>query len=452
PPGAGRGGTSSASGTPRLSCAACGCSRLAPWRSLSPALRPSPATLCWPRNGATRVSTRPLGPRDPLRTGPKDTVTVVRARFAETDQMGVVHHSVYPVWFEAGRVEWMRDGGLRPLAGRRPLGGRLPQRGLLRRRDRRRVDLGERPQPQRRVRVPAPPRPRRGARGHWQDRARADGQERQGGAPARPLARGPRHDGRGGFMTETATRAREAQAKIVGTALTFDDVLLVPARSQVLPRDVDLRSRFTPGVRLNTPIVSAAMDTVTETAMAIAMARNGGIGVIHKKMSVEAQAEMVRKVKRSESGMVVDPITLGKGARVADAHRLMREYRISGVPIVEPDGRLAGILTNRDLRFEDDPTRRVTELMTSEDLITVPVGTTLEQAKEVLRRHKVEKLLVVDDEGRLRGLITIKDINKAVEYPNAAKDALGRLRVAAAVGVAADLEARAAALVEAGVD
>jgi len=253
-------------------------------------------------------------------------------------------------------------------------------------------------------------------------------------------------------MTETATRAREAQAKIVGTALTFDDVLLVPARSQVLPRDVDLRSRFTPGVRLNTPIVSAAMDTVTETAMAIAMARNGGIGVIHKKMSVEAQAEMVRKVKRSESGMIVDPITLGKDARVADAHRLMREYRISGVPIVEPDGRLAGILTNRDLRFEDDPTRRVTELMTSEDLITVPVGTTLEQAKEVLRRHKVEKLLVVDDEGRLRGLITIKDINKAVEYPNAAKDALGRLRVAAAVGVAADLEARAAALVEAGVD
>ncbi len=253
-------------------------------------------------------------------------------------------------------------------------------------------------------------------------------------------------------MTETVARARSAQAKIVGTALTFDDVLLVPARSAVLPRDVDLSTRFTPAVRLNVPLVSAAMDTVTETSMAIAMARNGGVGVIHKKMSVEAQAEMVRKVKRSESGMIVDPITLGKGATVGDAHRLMREYRISGVPIVEGDGRLAGILTNRDLRFEDDMSRGVTELMTSEGLITVPVGTTLSQAREVLKRHKVEKLLVVDDDGRLRGLITIKDINKAVEYPQAAKDALGRLRVAAAVGVSADLEARAAALVEAGVD
>ena len=253
-------------------------------------------------------------------------------------------------------------------------------------------------------------------------------------------------------MTETVTRTRSAQAKVVGTALTFDDVLLVPARSAVLPRDVDLSTRFTPGVRLNVPLVSAAMDTVTETSMAIAMARNGGIGVIHKKMPVEVQAEMVRKVKRSESGMIVDPITLGKDATVGDAHRLMREYRISGVPIVEPDGRLAGILTNRDLRFEDDMSRNVTELMTSEGLITVPVGTTLEQAREVLKRHKVEKLLVVDDDGRLRGLITIKDINKAVEYPHAAKDSLGRLRVAAAVGVSADLEARAAALVEAGVD
>ena len=253
-------------------------------------------------------------------------------------------------------------------------------------------------------------------------------------------------------MTETVTRTRSAQAKVVGTALTFDDVLLVPARSAVLPRDVDLSTRFTPGVRLNVPLVSAAMDTVTETSMAIAMARNGGIGVIHKKMPVEVQAEMVRKVKRSESGMIVDPITLGKDATVGDAHRLMREYRISGVPIVEPDGRLAGILTNRDLRFEDDMSRNVTELMTSEGLITVPVGTTLEQAREVLKRHKVEKLLVVDDDGKLRGLITIKDINKAVEYPHAAKDSLGRLRVAAAVGVSADLEARAAALVEAGVD
>ncbi len=256
-------------------------------------------------------------------------------------------------------------------------------------------------------------------------------------------------------MTVTLTakqRTRTAADKIIDTALTFDDVLLVPAHSAVLPRDTDLRARLTRNVALNLPLVSAAMDTVTETQMAIAMARNGGIGVIHKKMSVEAQAEMVRKVKRSESGMIVDPITLGREATVGDAEDLMREYRISGVPIVEPDGRLVGILTNRDLRFETDMTRSVTDLMTATDLVTVPVGTTLEAAKEILKQHKVEKLLVVDDAYRLKGLITIKDITKRLEYPNAAKDDLGRLRVAAAVGVSKDLEARAAALLEAGVD
>ena len=254
------------------------------------------------------------------------------------------------------------------------------------------------------------------------------------------------------MIDSLAADAATRQSKVVATALTFDDVLLVPAHSAVLPREVDLTARFTRRVPLNTPLVSAAMDTVTETTMAIAMARNGGIGVIHKKMSVEQQAEMVRKVKRSESGMIVDPITLGRDATLHDAEELMRGYRISGVPIVAPDGLLLGILTNRDLRFETDLNRPVSDLMTSTDLITVPVGTTLEVAREILREHKIEKLLVVDDDFKLKGLITIKDITKAVEYPNAAKDDLGRLRVAAAVGVSPDLEARAAALVAASVD
>ncbi len=240
--------------------------------------------------------------------------------------------------------------------------------------------------------------------------------------------------------------------KIVATALTFDDVLLIPGASNVLPKDVDITGRFSRNVPLNTPIVSAAMDTVTETRMAIAMARQGGIGVLHKRMSAEQQADMVRKVKRSESGMIVDPITLPRTATVGDAERLMSEYRISGVPIVEPDGTLVGILTNRDLRFEDDMSRGVEELMTHEHLITVPIGTTLDAAKEILKNHRIEKLLVVDDANKLSGLITIKDITKATEYPNAAKDPLGRLRVAAAVGGTGDLLERAAALVDAGVD
>jgi len=257
-------------------------------------------------------------------------------------------------------------------------------------------------------------------------------------------------------MRETTTITNGASAavsnRIVEQALTFDDVLLVPQRSAILPKDADVSGRLSRNVALRIPIVSAAMDTVTETSMAIAVARQGGIGVVHKKLTVEQQAEVVRKVKRSESGMIVDPITLGPDATIGEADRLMGEYRISGVPIVDGAGHLLGILTNRDLRFEDDMSQRVDSLMTKEGLVTVPVGTTLEEAREILKRHKVEKLLVVDDGFVLRGLITIKDITKRITYPNSAKDALGRLRVAAAVGVSRDLEARAVALVDAGVD
>ncbi|HEX2865290.1 MAG TPA: IMP dehydrogenase, partial [Deinococcales bacterium] len=240
--------------------------------------------------------------------------------------------------------------------------------------------------------------------------------------------------------------------KLTGEALTFDDVLLVPAYSEVTPDQAVLATPFSRRVSLNVPIVSAAMDTVTETAMAIALAQEGGIGVVHKNMPLERQAEMVRKVKRSEAGMIVDPITLGEGATIAEAEGLMNEYRISGIPIVAPDGRLLGIITNRDLRFEEDMTRSVTEVMTRENLVTVPVGTTLAEAQEIFRHQKIEKLLVVDTQFRLTGLITIKDLKKKIKFPNAAKDSLGRLRVAAAIGVSKDLEDRAAALVEAGVD
>lgn len=241
-------------------------------------------------------------------------------------------------------------------------------------------------------------------------------------------------------------------SKFRGEALTFDDVLLVPAHSQVLPKNVSTETRFSRNVTLNIPISSSAMDTVTETQMAIAMARQGGIGVLHKKLPVQTQAEMVTKVKRSEAGMIVDPITLTRDATLQQAEDLMRDYRISGVPIVEGSGRLVGILTNRDLRFETDYSKSVEELMTKDDLVTVPVGTTLEQARDILKNHKVEKLLVVDADYMLKGLITIKDITKKFEFPNASKDSLGRLRVAAAVGVSGDLEARAGALVRAGVD
>ncbi|WP_161882645.1 IMP dehydrogenase [Deinococcus alpinitundrae] len=233
--------------------------------------------------------------------------------------------------------------------------------------------------------------------------------------------------------------------------ITFDDVLLLPRHSLVLPRDVSVQTQLTRRVRLNIPFVSAAMDTVTETAMAVAMAREGGIGVIHKNMGIEAQAEMVRKVKRSESGMIVDPITLPPTASVREADRMMAEYKISGVPITDEEGKLLGIITNRDMRFIDDLDQPIGNVMTRENLVTVAVGTDLEDARELFKRNRIEKLLVTEGE-YLRGLITIKDIEKTVKYPNAAKDDLGRLRVAAAIGVSSDLMDRAGALVQAGAD
>jgi IMP dehydrogenase len=234
-------------------------------------------------------------------------------------------------------------------------------------------------------------------------------------------------------------------------ALTFDDVLLVPQRSEVLPSEVDVQTRLTRSISLKVPIVSSAMDTVTEAPLAIAMAQEGGIGIIHKNLSIAAQAAEVDKVKRSESGMIVDPVTVAPDARVADALELMARFRISGVPVTVGK-RLVGILTNRDLRFETRTSLPVSELMTKDDLITVPVGTTLEQAKEILHRHKVEKLLVVDRDYNLKGLITVKDIQKQIKYPNACKDSLGRLRVGAALGATGDVLERAAALAEAKVD
>jgi IMP dehydrogenase len=239
--------------------------------------------------------------------------------------------------------------------------------------------------------------------------------------------------------------------KVGPEALTFDDVLLVPRLAEVHPRDVEVTTRFTRGIALEVPIVSAAMDTVTEHALAIALAREGGIGVIHKNLAIEEQAAQVDRVKRSESGMIVDPVTLPPDATVAEAHAVCARFHISGVPITE-GGKLVGILTNRDLRFEDDDRRRVSEVMTKERLITAPVGTTLEQARAILARHRIEKLPVVDAQGVLQGLITVKDIEKRIRHPHACKDELGRLRVAAAIGAAGDYLERAAALVQAGVD
>ncbi len=240
--------------------------------------------------------------------------------------------------------------------------------------------------------------------------------------------------------------------KFAPEGLTFDDVLLIPAHSQVLPAQVDVSTWLTRSIRLNIPIVSAAMDTVTEHRLAIALAREGGIGFIHKNMSVEQQAESVRKVKRSESGMITDPITLPPDRTVGDALDLMAEYKISGVPIVTAEGDLVGIITNRDLRFESDRSRPISDLMTSKNLVTVPEGTTLEQAKEVLHRHRIEKVLVVNNRGKLTGLITVKDIMKQIEHPYACKDEQGRLRVGAAIGAGGDFLERAAALVRAGAD
>ncbi len=234
--------------------------------------------------------------------------------------------------------------------------------------------------------------------------------------------------------------------------LTFDDVLLVPGFSDVLPAEADVTSRLTTGVPLNIPIVSAAMDTVTESRLAIAIAQEGGIGFIHKNLSIEEQAEEVDKVKRSESGMIVNPITMRPDQKVADALTLMHKYRISGVPITREDGTLVGILTNRDLRFETRTDLPVSELMTSKGLVTAPQGTTLEEAKAILHKHRIEKLPVLDESSRLKGLITVKDIQKAIRYPNACKDELGRLRVGAAISVGRSEMDRAEALLAAHVD
>ncbi|MGL5057398.1 MAG: IMP dehydrogenase [Fusobacteriaceae bacterium] len=240
--------------------------------------------------------------------------------------------------------------------------------------------------------------------------------------------------------------------KIIKEAITFDDVLLVPARSEVLPHEVSLQTRLTKNITLNIPILSAAMDTVTEGDLAIALARQGGIGFIHKNMSILEQASEVDRVKRNESGMIKNPVTLNKESTVGHAEEIMKRYKISGLPVIEENGKLIGIITNRDLKYRKDMEQLVFDIMTKEDLVTGPVGTTLEEAKDILLCNRIEKLPIVDDGGYLKGLITIKDIDNLVEYPNACKDSQGRLRVGGAVGVGADTLERVEALVKAGVD
>ncbi|MGL4402492.1 MAG: IMP dehydrogenase [Fusobacteriaceae bacterium] len=240
--------------------------------------------------------------------------------------------------------------------------------------------------------------------------------------------------------------------KIIKEAITFDDVLLVPGRSEVLPHEVSLKTRLTKNITLNVPILSAAMDTVTEGDLAIALARQGGIGFIHKNMSIADQAAEVDRVKRNESGMIKNPVTLKKDSRLGDAEDIMRRYKISGLPVVEENGKLIGIITNRDLKYRKNLDESVSDIMTKEKLVTAPVGTTLEEAKDILLFNRIEKLPIVDEEGYLKGLITIKDIDNLVEYPNACKDSQGRLRVGGAVGAGADTLERVAALVKAGVD
>ncbi|WP_017815694.1 IMP dehydrogenase [Paenibacillus shenyangensis] len=242
------------------------------------------------------------------------------------------------------------------------------------------------------------------------------------------------------------------ETKFAKEGLTFDDVLLVPRKSEVLPKEVSVATTLSKNVKLNVPLISAGMDTVTEAAMAIAMAREGGIGVIHKNMSVEQQAEEVDRVKRSESGVITNPFSLTPDKMVSDAEAVMAKYRISGVPIVDENNTLVGIITNRDLRFIHDYNMKISEVMTSENLVTASVGTTLQEAEVLLQKHKIEKLPLVDENNILKGLITIKDIEKAIQFPNAAKDAQGRLLVGAAVGVSQDAFARSEALVKAGVD
>ena len=240
-------------------------------------------------------------------------------------------------------------------------------------------------------------------------------------------------------------------ATIIGEGLTFDDVLLVPQASSVLPHEVSLKTRLTKNIELNVPILSAAMDTVTESELAIAIAREGGIGFIHKNMTIERQAEEVEKVKRYESGMIANPVTLTKNATLREANELLKHYKISGLPVIEKDGSLIGIITNRDLKYRDDLTIKVKDIMTKENLVTAPVGTTLEEAKQILLEHRIEKLPIVKN-NKLKGLITIKDIDNIINYPNAAKDEHGRLRVGAAVGIGKDTVDRISALVKAGVD
>ena len=240
----------------------------------------------------------------------------------------------------------------------------------------------------------------------------------------------------------------DADSKFLKEGLTFDDVLLIPAKSDILPKEVSVATRLTRTITLNTPLMTAAMDTVTEARMAIAIAREGGIGVIHKNMSIEEQADQVDRVKRSENGVIVNPFFLSPDHLVADANELMGKYKISGVPVCR-DGKLVGILTNRDMRFLTDFSQRIEEVMTKENLVTAPVGTTLEQAQEILRQHRIEKLPIVDGQGMLKGLITIKDIEKAVKYPNSARDKDGRLLCAAAIGATADVLERAGELVKA---
>jgi IMP dehydrogenase len=240
--------------------------------------------------------------------------------------------------------------------------------------------------------------------------------------------------------------------KFIALGLTYDDVLLVPSYSEILPRDVNTSTFLTKKIQLNVPLVSAAMDTVTEAELAIAIAQNGGLGMLHKNMSIEKQAEEVRKVKRSESGMIQDPVTLLETSVVADAFKIMKEHKIGGIPVITSDNKLVGIITNRDLRFQKDMSKPIAQVMTKENLITAPEGTTLKEAEEILQNHKIEKLPVVDEQGFLSGLITFKDIQKVKNYPVACKDEKGRLRVGAAVGVTADTMQRVDALVKAGVD
>ncbi len=254
------------------------------------------------------------------------------------------------------------------------------------------------------------------------------------------------------MATNLNSKLNNIEERFYGDGLTFDDVLLIPGYSAVLPRDVDISTQLTKDVRLNIPMLSAAMDTVTEATLAIALAREGGLGILHKNMSIERQAEQVRKVKRSESAMIMDPVTLTADATIADAHKLMRENKIGGIPIVDSSHKLIGILTNRDLRFEENKQRKVTELMTKENLVIAPEGTDLKKAETILRQHKVEKLPVVDANGRLVGLITFRDINQLRNFPNAGKDTYGRLIVGAALGITADMLDRAAALIQEGVD